>query len=166
MIISFDKISFKNRLLYSLAIWTAILAFVWPFAMINLPSKIDNPMLIVLVLWAAVVIIALLVFHFSSSYYIYSVEFEHESIDLKWQKNRELEEASVPLEAISCDVIPAGKDSPILVLKFHDGSKEVTINQGEVAKWNKKQMKNFCLDLQAAGCASVTYLGDKLIYKD
>ncbi|MBP7261558.1 MAG: hypothetical protein KBB37_09755 [Bacteroidia bacterium] len=75
--------------------------------------------------------------------YIYSVIQNGGQLTIRWQELKLFKEITLPIENISVQLMPSGKNTPYLKVKLKDGDSITTLNQTYYPGWDRNTMECF-----------------------
>ena len=75
--------------------------------------------------------------------YIYSVIQNGGQITIRWQELKTYKEITLPIENISVQLMPSGKNTPYLRVKLKDGNSTTILNQTFYPGWDRNTMESF-----------------------
>lgn len=80
--------------------------------------------------------------------YIYSVIQNGGQITIKWQELKLFKEITLPIENISVQLMPSGKNTPYLEVKLKDDSAMTILNQTYYPGWSRNTMESFMQEIK------------------
>lgn len=97
---------------------------------------------IIVVVFCIVIAITLLQ-AFLNRVYIYSVIQNGGQLTIRWQELKVFKEITLPIENISVQLMPSGKNTPYLEIKLNDGKAITKLNQTYYPGWDSNTMRSF-----------------------